>query len=231
MKAIRDEITGRWSLEGVEDDSITFLNMVENLKQGKNFKFARYGDGELFCMNGKIGRNCDQHEYFPELGSRLLDTVQYKMDYMVGIQPLSVSHLPHLVNDFILKTYTPKELYNADTLHNASIDGKLNLFFHAIEMRYVILVGPAHLATLFDEMIHIVIPNLNAWLEYEQIKKDLSYHIDGAPDPVVLLSCGMMAEVLIYDFATTKATIIDTGSVFDPYCNVNSRSYHYKLNK
>jgi hypothetical protein len=231
MKATRDESTGRWTLEGVEDDAVTFERICDNLKSGKNFKFARYGDGELMCMNGKIGRNCDKHQYFPKLGIKLLDTVQHKMDYMIGIQPLSVAHLPHLVDDFILKNYKPSEIFNADCIHNASIDGKMDQFFHALEGKYIILVGPAHLAGLFEEMVHIVVPNVDAWNVYDEIHENITYHLEDVKNAVVLLSCGMMAECLIFDFATKKCTMIDTGSVFDPYAGVYSRSYHYKLKK
>jgi hypothetical protein len=227
MKAFRDENNGRWYVDTIEDDAITFQRICLNLVQGKNFKFARYGDGELFCMNGKIGRNCDKHEYFPDLGAMLIETVTNRVDYMIGIQPLSVSHIPHLVDQFILQTYTPKELYNADVLHNASIDGKLDTFMKSLDGRYIILVGPAHLAGLFEEMVHIVVPDLNAWLLYKTINEQLIYHIQ--KDCVVLLSCGMMAEVLLYENRDSDCTIIDTGSVFDPLVGVMSRRYHYKL--
>jgi hypothetical protein len=227
MKAFRDENNGRWYIDVIEDDAITFQRICLNLVSGKNFKFARYGDGELFCMNGKIGRNCDKHEYFPDLGAMLIETVTNRVDYMIGIQPLSVSHIPHLVDQFILQTYTPKELYNADVLHNASIDGKLYTFMKSLEGRYIVLVGPAHLAGLIEEMVHIVVPDLNAWLLYKEINDQLRYHIQ--KDAVVLLSCGMMAEVLLYENRDSDCTIIDTGSVFDPIVGVRSRSYHFKL--
>ena len=72
MKATRDEITGKWTLEGVENDEITFNKMLFRLKSELNFKFARYGDGEIACMMGQEGRNTDKHEYFPDLGKELM---------------------------------------------------------------------------------------------------------------------------------------------------------------
>jgi hypothetical protein len=98
---------------------------------------------------------------------------------------------------------------------------------NALEGRYLVLVGPVHLAGLFDEMVHIVVPDLNAWLMYDHINEQLKYHIQ--KDCLVLLSCGMMAEVLIFDNREADCTIIDTGSLFDPLVGVNSRSYHFKL--
>jgi hypothetical protein len=222
MKAWRNELTGRWHLEGVEE--ITFQNICQWLKDGTAFKFARYGDGELNCMNGKTGRNCDLHEYFPDLGVRLIESLKPDNGVMVGIQPLSISHMPDVVNHYF-KDYT--KLYDADVLHSASIDGKMNHFFDSLSGRYIILVGPAHLAGLFD-CVHIVIPPVNCWLSYEKIKEQLTFHLD-ADDAVVLLCCSMMAEVFLDDFSYSTHTFIDCGSVLDPFVGVKSRKYHHKL--
>lgn len=222
MVATRDEITGRWYLNGVEPEGVTYSNMINNLKEGRNFKFARYGDGEINAMIGKKGHNCDGHEYFPELGARLVQSVEQEPGYMVGIQPLSVSHLRNEVDAY----FEGFKLYNADVLHSASIDGVLDIFFHALEGRYLILVGPPHLADLFD-CVHIVIPSVNCWLYYDNIREQLAFHIK--EDAVVLLCASMMSEVLISDFKDENCTMIDCGSLFDPYANVKSRKYHHKL--
>lgn len=222
MVAHRDENTGRWFLDGVEPETQTYERILSMLKEGKNFKFARYGDGEINAMTGKNGRNCDGHEYFPELGLRLVESIQHEPNYMVGIQPLSVSHLSKEVAAY----FDGFRLYNADVLHSASIDGVLERFFNALEGRYIILVGPPHLADLFDA-VHIVIPQINCWLHYEKIKEQLSFHLK--EDAVVLLCASMMSEVLISDFKDYNCTMIDAGSVFDPYANVYSRKYHHKL--
>lgn len=224
MVATKNETTGRWYLEGVEPESETYERILMMLKENVNFKFARYGDGEINAMTGVRGHNCDGHEYFPDLGARLVKTVEQEPPYMVGIQPLSVSHLRKEVDGY----FDGFTLYNADILHSASIDGVLGRFFSALEGHYIILVGPPHLAGLFD-CVHIVIPAKNCWLHYENIKEQMEYHFK--KDCVFLLSASMMSEVLISDFQDFPCTMIDTGSVFDPYCNVNSRKYHYKLKR
>ncbi len=222
MVATKDEITGRWFLEGVEPEKETYERMLSMLKEGINFKFARYGDGEINAMTGKQGANCDGHVYFSDLGDRLIDTVKQEPEYMVGIQPLSVAHLGTHVEGY----FGGFKLYNADVLHSASIDGELDKFFHALEGRYVIVVGPPHLAGLFD-CVHIVIPQVNCWLSYEQIKEQLAYHLK--ENAVVLLSASMTSEIFIYEFRYYNCTMIDTGSVLDPSAGVKSRKYHYKL--
>lgn len=225
MTATKDEITGKWSLSGVEPSETTYLRMIEMLEKGQNFKFARYGDGELMCMSGKVGQNCDKHQYFPDLGQKLRESVKTKPDYMVGIQPLSVMHLPHLVEQY----FSGFELFNADCIHDASINGKLKLLLDVLEKRHVILVGAPHLAMLPLEMVHIVTLKKDCWLAYEDVRQQIEFHIDGVLNPVVVLCASMMTEVLIKSFEDEPITMIDAGSVFDPYCNQPSRSYHFKL--
>jgi len=143
---------------------------------------------------------------------------------MVGIQPLAVAHMPERIEDYFDRV---KPLYNADVLHSASIDGKLDQFFKILEGRYIILIGPAHLAGMFEGSVHIVTPSTDCWLQYDGIKTQLEFHL--IKDCVVLLCASMMSEVLIGDFKNYKCTMIDCGSLFDPYAGVNSRSYHHKL--
>jgi hypothetical protein len=225
MLASRDEITGKWTLEGVEDDKTTYKRICNMLVERKNFKFARYGDGEISCMMGKEGHNTDKHEYFPSLGKALNNAVKEAKTagYMVGIQPLSVQMWPDLVDSMF-----DFPVFNADVLHSASIDGEIGEFCKALNERHLIVVGPTHLWVISDG-VHIVTPDLNCWNHYESICDNIEFYLEGYVDAVVLLSCSMMAEVIIDRFKDYHHTFIDTGSVFDPYCGVNSRKYHYKL--
>ena len=225
MQAIKDE-NGIWNISNLEHWKVTYERMLENLKETRNFKFARYGDGEIYCMKGRHGGNCDNHSYFPDLGAALRQSVSEEPEYMVGIQPLSVSHLKQDVDNYFGHF---KTLYNADVLHNASIDGQLELFNLALHGRYIVLVGPAHLANLFPNCVHIVTSTMNCWLDFEHIRQQIHFHVDGINNAVVILCAGMMSEVLISVFEDYPHTFIDAGSVFDPYCNVKSRKYHYKL--
>jgi hypothetical protein len=226
LKAFKNESSGIWDIQGLEKWTVTYQDMIDKLQSNKAFKFARYGDGEIYCMNGKQGHNCDNHIYFPDLGKALKQTITEEPLYQVGIQPLSISHIPEQVNAYFSHF---KRLYNADVLHNASIDRSLNHIMDAMDSRYVILVGPLHLSSLFENCIHIIIPKVNCWLEYVNIKQQIHFHTEGINNAVVLLAASMMSEVLISDFEDYPHTFIDVGSVFDVYCGVKSRKYHYKM--
>jgi hypothetical protein len=223
MQPKRDEETGRWTIEGLDPSEVVFEKLCNKLEDNVNFKFARYGDGEFNCMFGKTGHNCDGHQYFPEMGARLIKAIQ-RADYMIGIQPLAMGIYP----DNVLKLTQGKKIYNADVLHNASIDGTLSKFLDAVSTRYIILVGPVHLTHFFNA-VHIVIPDKNCWKQYENVRQQIQFHIDGVHNAVVLLAASMMSEVLLDDFRDDYHTFIDVGSVFDPYCGVKSRKYHHKL--
>lgn len=227
LKATRNDLTGRWQIEGLEPSEKTFDRICEMVRDFVPFKFARYGDGEWLCMFGKEGANCDKHVYFKDLGEQLKKSLIEEPDYMCGIQPLSLTHkIRDKILDFALDLRI--DWYDADAIHSASIDGKLGKLLHALESRYIILIGPAHLATLFD-CVHIVIPSENCWLEYDNVKQNLSFHLKGVKNAVVLLCASMMSEVLISDFKESDHTFIDIGSAFDPLVGVKSRSYHFKL--
>lgn len=226
LTSSKDESTGRWTLHGVEPSEVTFERMCKMLREGKNFKFARYGDGEFFCMAGKIGRNCDKHEYFADLGQALNDAFYSDPDYMVGVQPLSVHS--GLYQRALQFAPGPKNIYDADVLHSASIDGRLGEFMEALKGRYVIIIGPEHLKQLGLRK-HIVINSVNCWNDYDRLCDEIGKWINYGYDFVFLLCASMMSEVLINDFQYTAHTFIDCGSVFDPYVGKLSRSYHHKL--
>jgi len=227
MEASRNELTGRWSMSGVEPSEVTFERMCKMLREGENFKFARYGDGEFNCMFGKQGHNCDGHEYFPDLGTALNNAFYSNPKYMVGVQPLSVQG--GLYQRATTDREGPKNIYDADVLHSASIDGKLRQFMEAIVFRGIILVGPKHLSNVLAHCDHIVIPGLNCWNEKDSIIAQLDYQLLGRYGYVVLLCASMMSEVIIDEFKGSPNTFIDCGSVFDPLAGVKSRRYHHKL--
>jgi hypothetical protein len=227
ITAHRDEKTGRWFMDGVEDEKITYARMIDDLKSHRSFKFSRFGDGEWNCIFNKLGQNCDGHKYFPDLGESLRRVLLSEPKYRVGIQPLSMSYeRTEQIKEFCRGLQI--DWVNADVLHSASIDGELGQFVNALHGRYIVLVGPFHLSSYFD-CVHITIPYVDCWKKYDHIREQIEFHIDGVNNAVVLFAASMMSEVLIDDFADHPHTFIDVGSVFDPYVGVKSRKYHHKL--
>ena len=193
---------------------MTYSELINNLEQGVNFSWSRFGDGEFNCMYGKKGCNCDGHIYFDTLARRL--TKAWNDPRGVVAVQLLARQIHNILGDYP----------DADILHKASIDGKLHYLLTALEGRNIILVGPDHLKSMeFDRFI--AVRTKNAWMEYPNTLEEVNRLVQ--PNDVVLLCCGMMAEVLIWDMYSEDITMIDCGSVFDPYCGVKSRKYHHKL--
>jgi hypothetical protein len=44
--------------------------------------------------------------------------------------------------------------------------------------------------------------------------------------PVVAFSAGMVSNLLIHELSGREATLIDFGSVWDPYVGLATRNYH-----
>ncbi len=194
---------------------LTYSQIVSNLENGINFAYARYGDGELFCMQGKEGHNCDKHQYFETLGKNLKRSLK-EQTYYWGMRRDAREGL----KEFLPKQYTPSE---NSLFVDASKQERLKSFFKAIEGRNVILVAPPHIE--LDNEHHITISEENCWLDYSHIWTHCNALIK--PDDVMIICAGMATPVLIHDMypILTQATYIDMGSVLDPYYGKISRGY------
>lgn len=191
------------------------------------FHFSRFGDGEWNCIFGAQGHNCDKHEYFPDLGARLKQIIESRPKYMVGIQELALrgEHGAEIVN---LTDQLKIDWFNADVLHKMSIYGRLGPFMNAIRRRRKIIVGPIYLMSIaLGVKYHIPIEEKNCWLEYGAVKEILSYTVK--PGDLVLLCAGMMSNVLVDDFKDHPVTMMDVGSLLDPYAGKFTRAYHKTL--
>ena len=197
---------------------MTYKEIIHNLNNCIDFSFSRFGDGEMFCMEGKEGMNCDMHTYFPDLGEALRNVLDNPKGVM-GLMPNADKLRSHDI-----------EWADGRVFCDASIRGDLDRFMEALNDRHVGLVGPWHLRNMKFVSSFVQVPMRNAWLEYDRIKK-IIYTDENiwTPDVVILYACGMMAPVLIHDLYREDITQIDVGAVFDPYCGVHSRLYHKKL--
>ena len=191
-------------------------DIIHNIDNYIDFSFSRFGDGEMFCMEGKEGMNCDRHEYFPDLGKALRNVLKNPKGVM-GLMP-KAEKLRSCSVDWV----------DGRCFCDALIDGDLDRFMEALRYRYIIVVGPWHLRNLkyIDDFIKV--PYRNAWLEYDRIKDEIE-SAKATNTDVIIYACGMMAPVLIHALYNKNITQIDVGAVFDPYCGVHSRLYHKDL--
>jgi len=215
---------------------MTYEQLINELRQGRNFSFARYGDGEFNAMLGSAQReNCDRHQYFSDMGRALTQIIKSKPGYVMGLQPL-VSGIRATDVNFIEMT-SGINWTNADIIHSASKEQRLGELFEVLKTRNIIFVANVNLAgmalkfTDFSKSFnHVVINDKDCWLDYPDIFKSIR-HLAREND-VILYCASMPTEVLIdemYQLYGHKITQIDIGSAFDPYVGIKSRSYHHKL--
>lgn len=222
---------------------LTYAGLLESIISKYPITFIRIGDGEINAMfghpRGKT-ENCDNHTYYEDLGVSLRKVLTDKPEYYVGMQSLAIRTRGKQIDYFKAKNrLNGLKWFNADILHHVSIKGNIKLFFNALNYRKnVILVGPGFLSgikkyiTLYE---HVIIPKLNCWKSYKEIlyncSKIANRMIKKEQDLIFLICASMPGKVLIDDLYRQyndkmNISLLDIGSVFDPFCGVNSRGYH-----
>lgn len=205
--------------------------MCEKIKNQEPYAFSRFGDGEWYAILGRKGANCDGHNYYPGLGSRLKKILKSRPAYYLGMQHRALRALRNEI-----KSYLELPWMRADVLHYASLNGDLYRFFDVLTNKTVIIVGPAYLAKIkhirYTDFLEI--PLKNCWLQYEEIKARLFKYLSvyNKKGTVFLFCASMMSNVLIddvYQAFGNHYILIDAGSVLDPYAGKLTRKYHKTL--
>ncbi len=206
---------------------------IKKMIKNENFTFVKYGDGELLCMIGVDGKNCDDHPYSLEL-KKLLEISFVKLlrfyddvfladweDNLVKTRSsyLNVNNLSPKFADYD-SFLTIKENIN---------DEKLLNFYKLLKQsdRKKILVGPKKLEPVIEmlNINHFVeVPIKNAFSEYKNISS-LINDIGVQDDSIYILCCSMMSCLICSDLKekNTNITILDVGSGLDPIFSIKTR--------
>lgn len=207
----------------------SYEKMLDMLRNGERFDFSKIGDGEANCImqDTKRKENSDLHTYFPDLGGELLDVIKSAPNYYFALQNLAYRQRQSFFDE-MTRRYNIKWC-PADFLHRQNYTVGIQDLFDVLRERKVVVVGPAHISKIngyFPVKTFIEVPSVNAWSEHQTICDKIVQSI--TRDAVVLYCCGMMTSVLVNELQGT-CTQIHVGSVFDPYCGVNSRGYHFRM--
>lgn len=192
------------------------------------FAFARYGDGEFQAILGHSGRTKDGQTYTAALREGLTKSLLFPGEYLHAVGPMATRmHGPELVR--WLEAYSIHlKWYDTEVFLEASIEGRLKPFMEALRGRKVMYFGPHHLKRMEE-----FLPGLRFWEceareAYGGVDRLFGSAVQSSEThDVMLFSCGPTSKVLIHrlhqDFP--KLTLIDIGSLFDPYFGRQSRSY------
>lgn len=205
------------------------------------FAFSKWGDGEWRSVLGvTTGANCDGHQYFAQMGQELRAVLQaftQQPQYDLAMQPLSIQLFQQRIERFLADNQLQHlRWHDADLFHWAiSHPGQYDSFrrfLDALRHRQLVVVGPPHLQEPLKELLSyrefVQVPLRDAYIYLNDIVKRILAAIARCTEPpLVSVSCGMPAEILIHRIwdRASLFSMIDMGSVWDPYCGVKSRSY------
>jgi len=204
---------------------------VDKINGGESFSFNRMGNGEWDCILNLYHKTRSGSQVFtPELREEMAKVVTNRhidKNYLLAIQ-----NLPYLLKIDKLRHIEPWlakipaiQWHMGDVFHRASRDGEFAPMIQALKKRRVIMVGPPWLMTLPFSSVFVPVIEKDCWIEVDSLTERLS----GFRDAVISFSAGPTAKVLIhrlFPIIGKSCSMIDFGSLWDPYCGVNSRSYH-----
>ena len=206
---------------------------TKKILNNENFTFVKYGDGEILCMIGGSGENCDGHPYSEKLGKlleisfvkllRLYDDV-YLAEWVDNLVKTRESYVN--VNGLKPK-FADYECFL--TLEENLGDKKLHNFYKLINnsKRKKIFVGPKKLKNVvgmlnIDNFIEV--PLLDAFSEYDKVFNEIvKLGVDN--DNIYILCCSMMSCLICSDLKeiNSQITLLDVGSGLDPIFSEKTR--------
>lgn len=185
--------------------------LIDKLDLEIPFSFVKRGDGELACMRGDIGNNCDGHPYTNELGIKLKESFEFLNDKAIIVD------------------FNNQIDYNI-LLHRT--DTNPSKFWKTVKKsnKKKLFIGPIKLKIISDllKSEYFEIPEKNAFSIYNEILDFLKK----SNAEILVFSAGMTTKVLIAELLKNKPTLtcIDAGSSFDPIVNT-TRTYQISKEK
>lgn len=179
----------------------TLQQFKYNIENNINFTFVKRGDGEVACMNGETGGNCDGHPYSKELGDKLKEAYQYLQS--VGAH---IVDFEDQKNYNVLLHRTDNNLQELSDFYKAIRDSKRPKF----------LLAPNRLKPIASHLNawHDLVSEINAFAHFDLVLENIPIYENG----IYMFCAGMPAKAWIHEMSkrNPNATYLDCGSAFDP---------------
>jgi hypothetical protein len=215
----------------IKNNPYTFY--IDKINSKENFSFTRWGDGEWFCTWGHQGQNTDNHKYFPELTNGLNTALRSNKQYYRAIWNVTHGQIARILNpltNFLKKENININWVNAGIWEDLVLKGGIEELIESLEKRNFVIVSNDSLRDLNVKYTDFIsVPLINCFLDKERIKKEMIEMTEKYDDVVFGMSSSMATNVIVdelYDIIGDKCSMIDFGSIWDPFVGRNTRGYH-----
>lgn len=229
----------------VDFNVLNFQTICTNIRHGRHFALARFGDGEFNAIMGFSGYNCDGHAYYKQMGADLAQVLKNKPEYFLGIhqdQKIEKETIFWLNANNVEKLRWVNNAVFHDAMVGKDNNGKRTIVIPRLFQHFwdAANAGPSKIAIIAPGYIReqqligvdtfLEIPGHQTYLSINDIKADIDRL--NLYDHLVLICASMTAPLLVDHLFSTygnRITAIDFGSCFDPYVGKQSRSFHQRM--
>lgn len=206
---------------------------INKIKNGEHFSLTRWGDGEWFCATGRQGANCDKHQYFPAMRAGLNQALKHDQGYYKAIWDKNHGQIMENLNiilPHIARTNPDIDWVNANIWEQLAINDNMGDLVSALESVNFVIVSNANKRTLSVKHVdYVEVPAVNCFLDKERIKREMIEVSERHGNVVFGMSASMTTNVIVdelYPIIGDKCSMIDFGSIWEPFVGNNNRSYH-----
>ena len=207
---------------------------VDKINAGEHFSFVRYGNGEWDCIMKLYHKTRSGSQKFtPDLQKALAASLIEKREgeYYRALQSVSflkrIGILPK-AEAWLAENELRIPWHDGEVFTRPSMKGDFYPLIAALKKQRVVMVGPKWTMKLPFAKGFVPVRSRNCWSDIEDIKAQLI----NIKNSVVSFSAGPATKVLIHylqPIIGKSCWLIDFGSIWDPYCGVNSRRYHKRM--
>jgi glycosyltransferase involved in cell wall biosynthesis len=218
MNAVKDElgevevVDSIW-IKKLNPIPVTIEDLTRRIRNRIPFTFVKRGDGEMACMRGDVGKNCDGQSYSVELAEKLREAYRYLQG-----------------RAYVVDFDNQKE-YNTLLHRTDSNLEKVKEFWMAVKdypPDKKVFVGPSDLRSGVMDLLQIKnyvgISPTEAFEDHRRILPEVLKH--SCEGKIFIFCAGLAAKVWIAELAKgdPSGTYIDAGSSFDPIFMYQSRT-------
>lgn len=201
---------------------------VNKLISGEPFAFSRWGDGEWAALLGDGGATCDGQRYSATLRRELTAVLESRPAYHLGLQRFAMQQRGAEIKGWLERRGLDPKWADADVFARASREGRLGPLVAALAARRVVLIGPDYLRKLklFPFAAFVAVPSQDAYGSLADILDAARLVVEELG--VVAVSAGPAAKLIVHRLHEEfpLATVVDFGSLWEPYVGRSTRTYH-----